>query len=671
MATNSIGSSILSSFGVGKFDVNTLATTLANAGVAAQKANYTALQTKYTNQLNGMNTLQQAFKGLQVGLADLGSASTFTKVSATSSDSTALGVTVTGAPTAASYNVTINSLAQAHSVASQAVASQTSSIGTGTFNITVGGVAKSITIDSTNNTLAGLRDAVNQSGLPVNAAIVNDGTGYRLLMSSQQSGASNAINVSVVDSDGNNTDTSGLSAFASNNLTTTVAAQDASYTVNGLAMTSSTNTITGVIDGVTLNLNQANVGVNKTVTVAKDTSGIADKVKSMVDDYNAMIGIIGNLGAYSTDEKDPTKGSLAGNAALRQVRSDMRDILNFRTTTGSVQSLADVGVMTNRDGTLGFDQTKLATALANDPTSVSRLFAAVGTPSDSQVKFIGATDKTVEGSYGLTVTQAAQQALYLGTAASGSATDPMTIDATNNSFALTLNGTASTTLSLAQGTYSRTTVASMLQAAINNDPNLKAKNYAVNVTFDSTNNRFQMTTRDYGSTQSINFTSVGSGAAASLGLNTGSGDTGSMSGTDVLGSLTSSSGTNYVFAGVGQDVKIASMLTGAPYGLEFSVGGTTTGSRGTIDFNRGYASAFNLKITNLLDTKNGLLGTTETGITAKQTAIADQLKKLDDRYNALLTSYTKQFSAANDAQDQMKSLSASLAAQFGRNSTTG
>lgn len=671
MATNPIGSSILSSFGIGKFDVNTLATTLANAGVAAQKANYTALQTKYTNQLNGMNTLQQAFQGLQIGLADLGSASTFTKVSATSSDSTALGVTVTGTPTAASYNVTINSLAQAHSVASQAVASQTSPIGTGTFNITVGGVAKSITIDATNNTLAGLRDAVNQAGLPVNATIVNDGTGYRLLMSSQQSGAANAINVSVVDDDGNNTDTSGLSAFASNNLTTTVAAQDASYTVNGLAMTSNTNTITGVIDGVTLNLNQANVGVNKTVTIAGDTSGIADKVKSMVDDYNAMIGIIANLGAYSTDDKDPTKGSLAGNPALRQVRNDMRDILNFRTTTGSVQSLADVGIMTNRDGTLGFDQTKLATALANDPNSVSRLFAAVGTPSDSQVKFVGATDKTVEGSYGLTVTQAAQQALYLGTSASGLATDPMTIDATNNTFALTLNGTASTTLSLAQGTYSRTTVASMLQAAINNDPNLKAKNYAVNVTFDSANNRFQMTTRDYGSNQSINFTSVGSGAAASLGLNTGSGDTGSMSGTDVLGSLTSSSGTNYVFAGVGQDVKISSMLTGAPYGLEFTVGGTTTGSRGTIDFNRGYASAFNLKIANLLDAQNGLLGTTETGITAKQTAIADQLKKLDDRYNSLLDSYTKQFSAANDAQDQMKSLSASLAAQFGSNNTTG
>ncbi len=664
MATNPIGSSILSSFGIGTFDVNTLATTLANAGVSAQKANFTNLQTKYTNQLTGMNTLQQAFKGLQLGLADLGNASTFTKVSATSSDSTALGVTVTGTPTAANYNVTINSLAQAHSVASQAVASQTSSIGTGTFNITVGGVAKSITIDATNNTLAGLRDAVNQAGLPVNASIVNDGTGYRLLMSSQQSGASNAINVSVVDSDGNNTDTSGLSAFASNNLTTTVAAQDASYTVNGLAMTSSTNTITGVIDGVTLNLNQANVGVNKTVTVAGDKSGIADKVKSMVDDYNAMIGIIGNLGAYTTDPKDPTKGSLAGNSSLRQVRNDMRDILNFRTTTGSVQSLADVGIMTNRDGTLGFDQTKLATALANDPTSVSRLFSAVATPSDSQVKFIGATDKTVEGSYGLTVTQAAQQALYLGTSASGLATDPMTIDATNNTFALTLNGTASTTLSLAQGTYSRTTVASMLQAAINNDPNLKAKNYAVNVTFDSTNNRFQMTTRDYGSTQSINFTSVGSGAAASLGLNTGSGSTGSVSGTDVLGSLTSSSGTNYVFAGVGQDVKIASMLTGAPYGLEFTVGGTTTGSRGTIDFNRGYASAFNLKITNLLDTQNGLLGTTETGITAKQTAIADQLKKLDDRYNTLLANYTKQFSAANDAQNQMKSLSATLAQNF-------
>jgi flagellar hook-associated protein 2 len=661
---NAIGSSVMSSLGIGGFDVNTISTTLANADIAAQKANYTAQQTKYTNQLAGMTTLQKAFQGLQVGLADLGSASTFSKVSAVSSDATVLGATITGAPTAGTYSVVISQLAQAHSVASVAVPSQTTSLGTGTFNLTVGGVSTAITVDATNNSLSGLKSAINAAGLPVNASIVNDGTGYRLLLSAQQPGASNAITVSVTDSDGNNTDTSGLSRFASNNLTTTVAAQDASFSVNGLAMTSSTNTVAGVIDGVTLNLNQATPGVAKTLTVAQDTSGLADKVKSMVDDYNAMIGIITNLGSYTKDDKDPTKGALAGSSALRDARSEMRNMLNFRTTTGTVQSLADVGILTNRDGTISYDATKLATALTNDPASVSRLFSAVAVPTDSQVRFTAATDKTVEGTYQLNVSQAAKQALYLGTTASGLSTDTMTIDSTNNTFALTLNGTASTTLSLTQGTYSRTTVANMLQTAINNDTNLKAKGYAVNVTFDATNNRFQMSTRDYGSTQSINFTSVGSTAATTLGLNVGTGDVGSTAGADVMGSLTDSTGTNFVFSGTGQHVKIGSLLTGSPLGLEFDVGGDLTGSRGTIDFHRGYASALNIDINKMMDSSTGMIGHPMSVINDSQSKITEQLKKLDDRYTMLVARYSAQFSAANEAQSQMKSLSATLAQNF-------
>lgn len=669
MSTNAIGSGIMSASGIGNFDVNTLSTKLANAEIAARKSNFEAQQTKYANKQAGMDLLQRGFQGLQVGLSDLGSAATFNKTSATSSDTNALSASITGKPTPATYNVVVNQLAQAQSVASSAYASQTSPIGEGTFSITVGGVTKDITIGATNNSLSSLRDSINSAGLPVNATIVNDGSGYRLLMSSQQTGVANAISVNVTDSDGNNTDTTGLSRLASANLTTTVAAQDANLTINGLAINSSTNQVAGAIDGLTLNLTKAEAGVSKTLTVGADTGDLKDKVASMVEDYNAMVGIMNSLGSYTKDAEDPTVGSLAGDSALRGARSQLREMLNFRTDTGSIQTLADAGVISNRDGTIKFDETKFNQAMTADPTGVSRLFAAVATPTDPQVTFIGATDKTIAGKYDLEISQAAKQASYLGNTASGLATDPLVIDASNNTFALTLNGTASSTLTLAQGSFSRTEVAGMLQAAINNDSAIKAKGYAVNVTFDSDNNRFQMTTRDYGSAMNINFNSVGSSMATTLGLDTGSGAAGSTAGADVLGSLKDASGRSFVFAGVGQNVTIKSLLTGSPYGLEFSVAGETIGARGSLDFQRGYASELNLKVNTLLDKNGGLLGSSIDNITKNQAKVTEQLKKLDERYQLLVERYTKQFSAANAAVSQMSSLSASLANTFKSNSS--
>jgi flagellar hook-associated protein 2 len=102
-------------------------------------------------------------------------------------------------------------------------------------------------------------------------------------------------------------------------------------------------------------------------------------------------------------------------------------------------------------------------------------------------------------------------------------------------------------------------------------------------------------------------------------------------------------------------------------GLEFSVAGSATGDRGTLDFNRGYASQLNLTINKLLDSKEGLLGTTLNTITQNQTKIADQLKKLDERYQLLVDRYAKQFMAANEAMSRMNSLSASLASTFNTN----
>jgi len=673
-STSGIGSSVLSSLGIGGFNVQNIAETLAKADVAGQRATFEEKQTKLETRLTGLNTLKQAFLGLQVGLKELAKASTYSQMSVSSSDEVALKASKTGSPMTGVYDVEVLARAQAHSLASPSMPSQYASLGTGTFNITVGGVTKSIAVDSTNNTLLGLKGAISASGLPVNASIVNDGTGYRLMLASQQTGMGNAISISVADDDGNNSDVLGLSQFAFgggiNNMTQTIAAQDASFKVNGLAMSSSSNQVNNVIEGVQLTLNKAEVGAVKTITIGADNSSLSEKIQSFVDDYNAMDSILDNLGSYTKNVDDPTQGSLAGDSALRGARAELRKLLDFRLQDGSVQSLADVGIRSNRDGTITLDATKLSEAIAADSQAVGRLFAAVGSPSDPQVKFVGASDRTVEGSFALNVSQAARQALYIGNTSAGLATDMVTIDDNNNTFELTLNGAASTSLSLAQGSYTKTDIASMLQSAINNDTNFKVKGYRVNVAFDSVNNRFQMNTESFGSAMSINVTSVDTNMAATLGLAVGSGAAGSVSGQDVAGSLTSSTGTNYTFSGMGERVKITSMLAGSPRDLEFDVIGSAIGSRGTIDFYNGFAAKLSKQITDMQKKDVGLLGQPMASIETQQTKITEKLAKLDERYQLLLSRYTTQFSEANAVQNQMQSLAASLMAQFSRSSSS-
>ena len=667
-STSGIGSSVLSSLGIGNFNVKTIAETLANADVAGQKSGFEQKQEKLTTRLTGLNTLQQAFKGLQVGLQELAKASTYSQVGVSSSDETVVKATKTGSPQTGVYDVEVLAKAQAHSLASPATPSQYAALGTGTFNITVGGVSKSITIDASNNSLQGLKGAISASGLPVNASIVNDGSGFRLMLASQQTGMGNAISINVVDGDGNHTDTSGLSQFVfgsgTNNMTQTIAAQDASFKVNGLTMTSQSNQVDNVIEGIQLTLNKAEVGAVKTISIGTDNSKLSEKIQSFVDDYNAMDSILDSLGSYTKDPNEPTQGSLAGDSTLRGARAELKKLLDFRLTQGNVQSLADVGIRSNRDGTITLDSTKLNAAIAADSQAVGRLFSAVGSPSDAQVKFVGSSDRTVEGSFALNVSQVARQALYIGGTSAGASTDTITIDDTNNTFALTLNGTASTSLSLAQGSFSKSTIASMLQSAINNDTNLKVKGASVLVAFDSVNNRFQMNTNSFGSTMSINFTSVDTNMASTLGLTTGSGATGSVAGQDVAGSLTSSTGTNYTFSGVGERVKITSLLSGSPRDLEFDVMGGATGARGSIDFYNGFAAKLSKQITDMQKTDIGLLGQPMTSIQTQQTKITEKLAKLDERYQMLLERYTRQFSEANAVQNQMQSLASSLAAQF-------
>src|SRR5690606_34413704 len=158
-----------------------------------------------------------------------------------------------------SYSLDVKELAQAQSLASGTfVDRDTTAVGSGTLTFNVGGVETEITVDGSNNTLDGLAKAINDSNVGVAAGVVDSGSGFRLVLSADESGLDNAMQISVSDSDGNNTDSSGLSQFAfdgvTSNMTETVAAKDARLDINGIEVTRSSNTVDGVVDGVTFDL---------------------------------------------------------------------------------------------------------------------------------------------------------------------------------------------------------------------------------------------------------------------------------------------------------------------------------------------------------------------------------------------------------------------------------
>lgn len=663
-----VAQTLTTSLGAGQFDVAAISKALAAADVAVKRQYLTDKQTTIQNKVAGYDLLSNALNSIKENLSGLNKIANFSTMSATSSDQTAVSATITGKPTKGVYELIVNQRAQAHTIASVGLPSQYTAIGEGSINLTVGGSTKTLTIDATNNSLEGLKSAINASGLGVNASIVNDGTGYRLVMSSQQTGQGNAISLSVTDSDGNNTDASGLSRFAfgagANNMTETIAAQDARFSVNGLSLSSATNTASGVIDGVTLSLNKAQVGVPVSLTIGSNTEGLSDQVQSFVDDMNAMRDVIKYLGSYKKDPNDPTKGSLKGEQALKQVESDIKRFMQVRINDGSAyQSMADIGIKSNLDGTLSLDTDKLNAAIATDPSAVGKLFAATARSTDSQVSYVGSSDKTVEGTYALTVDQVARQALYLGNVASGAATDPITILAGDNSFTIKLGATESTSLSIAAGSYTRAELAQIMQTAINNDANLKAKGLTAKMGFDSVNNRFQVSTDQFGSQATIDFTSISAGLVSAMGLATGAGAAGSYAGQDVMGSL-SKDGTSYTFLGNGQEVKINSFLSGAPRDLQFRVEGSAIGNRGELTFQRGFAALMSKSITDMFNAQSGAIGVAVTALDKRDIEFTEKLKQVDIRYEQALARYTQQFSIVNATIANLTALKSSLAASF-------
>lgn len=498
--------SIISSVGLG------LGTTLPISQVLTGLMQIESIPlTLLQNQVTGVQTeisaygkLSSALATFQTALAKLTQPTEFQTLSATSSNTSALTASaVVGAQTG-SYTINTTQLAQAQSLATAGQASLNShlSSGTGTSTVTFtfgtqdgttftpnpSQSSGSVTINSSNDSLAGMRDAINSANLGVTASIVNDGSGtpYRLVLTSNATGANESMQVSVqgdasISSLLTYPPSTGTPASAA--ITQTAAAQDAELTVNGLALSSSSNDVGSALPGISLTLLQTG---QSTLTIANNSSSIQTDIDNFVSAYNTLQSSINSLTAYNPSG---TNGPLIGDATTMQIQTQLQQVVaSALSGTGSgYSSLSDVGISLNSDGSLSVDDSTLSQALQSNPGQFAALFSTAGSATNSNVAYLVGGTNTQAGSYAVNITQAATHGTLTGssalTTATGSAalSSPTTI-AAGTTLTLTIGGTP-TTVSLAAGTYATPDdVATMLQTAVGSAATVTQNNGVLSVT---------------------------------------------------------------------------------------------------------------------------------------------------------------------------------------------
>lgn len=270
------------------------------------------------------------------------------------------------------YAVQVLTLATAAKARSQAFAS-TDLVQGGTLDLTVQGQLFSVTLTD-GSSLDDAVAAIRASGAPVSAVVLDDGTNRYLSITSTASGHSltgvPADALSIVET---STGTGGKPLGA----TITQAAQNATLTVDGLLFTRQSNEVSGAVPGTTLSL-VSQGGAAETLNLNSDAAGTSAKLKTFVDAYNAVIGLVqGQLAVSPTTDRNST---LAGDLSIRTLQSQLQALTSATVTgLGNVRTLADIGVKTNRDGSLAIDDTVLATAIARDPAAVNAMFSTAST----------------------------------------------------------------------------------------------------------------------------------------------------------------------------------------------------------------------------------------------------------------------------------------------------
>ena len=365
--------SIVKTLGSGSgIDTAALVSGLVSAQYAVKNKQLADKADTLTAQISGVAKLKNSVTTFDSALRSLVQGGTLS-TQPTSSASAVLTVASTGTAALAGLNarVTVNRLAAAQAATTNTAVARTAAFREGRLDVTIGGATTAITIDGGDATLDGVAAKINAAGLGLSATVVGDGAGARLTIKGR-TGAANAFTISGVDADPAATGAS-LSTFSvgagATGTTIGVQATDAELVLDGATFTRATNTVADLIAGVRLELGGTGAS---TIGASAPTSAIGNAVSDFVSAYNELQGAL-------TTALDPKTGDLKTDAVARDVQQRLGKLtttsLAAATTVGAPRTLADLGVKTNRDGSLTVDTAQLSRTLARYPDAAEAMFA--------------------------------------------------------------------------------------------------------------------------------------------------------------------------------------------------------------------------------------------------------------------------------------------------------
>jgi len=622
-------------------------------------------ETSYQSKLSAYGALSSALSSFQSTVSGLSTLSKFQQLRSTTSDATIASAAAGTSAAPGQYEVEVIQRAQAQSLSTLGQASTTNAIGTGgsttlTFQfgtIEGGSLANgvydgasfkqdanqssaTITIDSSNNSLQGIRDAINKAGIGVTATIVSDGSAApnRLLLTSNKTGATSSMRIAV-QGDAALQELLAYDPAVAQKLTQNTVAQDALLKINGMDIQSAANTVSGAIDGLTLTVGK--IG-QTSIAVTRDTAAIETAVNAFVKSFNELHGTLKYQTGYNATTK--TGGPLVGDATARTIQGELLRMFSSQPAglDGGLTNLSQIGISFQKDGTLALDATKLKDAITSNPADIGKLFATAGTPTDSLVRFVGSSAATKSSENTLVITALASKGQMLGSAAANT-----TITAgVNDELTLTVDGITST-FKLAAGSYNAASLVAHLQATINGISGFSKEGVAVGVS--QNNGVLTITSNRYGSASKVALS--GNGASSLMGAAPVVTD-----GVDVAGTINGIAAT-----GSGQ------FLTGAAgsstEGLKLQVVGGSIGPRGNVTFSQGYASQLNTLIGTFLGTSGLIAGRTD-GLNRSIKDLGSQRDAVNTRLAATEARYRKQFSALDALISSMNNTSNYLTQQL-------
>ncbi|MCS7469494.1 flagellar filament capping protein FliD [Stieleria sp. ICT_E10.1] len=613
---------------------------------------------KFNSRKAEVATKQTSFKGIEAQLVTLQSSlgrlnratnSVFDARVASSTNEDVVTATAGSGAIASNYQISVEQLATAHQVASQGFSSTTDQMASGDITFKVGDRAEqTININASNNTLKGFVNTINEQVEDINASIVFDQAAgsHRILLSSKRTGAANTITVTSAQDPltGVLPDFSGPAVQPPLNAIVKLGSG-----IGAISAEYDSNTVDGLIENVTLELNKADPGGVITIDIEADTESAKEAVQGFVDDFNSIIEFIDAQSQYNPETE--VGNPLLGDRSASTIKNKLLTIVSETVPDSAVARLSEIGVDLNLQGKLAIDSEKLDKALNGeldgiDAKDIRNLFGLNAVSTSSGVRFLGGTGRTEPSQtpYEVDITQAAEQALVNATNAAAAS---IVVDGTNNRFEITVDSIVSESLTLTPGTYSTSELADHLESVINSSSTLGVHQVQVSVGSD---NRLSITTEAYGS--AANISSLNGTAASILGFTGSENDAGQ----NVAGRFLVN-GVEEIAKGIGR------ILTGDPDNentadlrveVTLTAAQINSGSEAELTVTQGITGRLNDYIRSVLDAETGLLKTVNETFESRIASIdksIEQVEKLtESKREYLIAEFTALESIINELQ---------------------